>query len=303
MSKGLIISIIFLFSMIAMTIEWSYIEPFTDSDSSTIANDGSNASSSEKKINVAVASLVRKPSDISIWLDKLREIGVVHFFLRIEDTVELKEFLMQQSDVTFEMGASSKGNNYESLQRRQIDFVNKSIKSASAKGIDWIFHIDSDELLEGSFDFLDTLDPSYKCVKIENVEAIYNEDEESCFSSKKFIKCSKSGAMCRSYVNGKSGGLVSEHLRLAGPHDFSYKGDVGGDTTYRVPFEDLHVLHFDSCTFGSWVEKFKHLSKEGQGIPFRYYNDSIKQVQNAYNTYKEYTMSNIDINKDHIHVI
>jgi hypothetical protein len=78
-------------------------------------------------------------------------------------------------------------------------------------------------------------------------------------------------------------------VKLAGPHDFSYKGAHGGAETYKVPFKDLHLLHYDSCTFGAWVEKFNHLSKDPKDIPFAYYKDSIKDVVNAHETYKKYT--------------
>lgn len=283
MNYRLIGPVVGFVSIVVISIVLSYKQPPANSD---IATYGSTDCAS-----VAIVALVRKPPDITLWLNKLRDIGVVHFFLRVEDTIELKEFLIKQQDVTFEMGTSSKENNYESLQRRQISFVNNSIQMAASMDIDWIFHIDSDELLEGSFEFLDTLDPHYKCVKIENAEAIYSENQETCFSSKKFIRCSEKGAMCRSYVNGKAGARVISGVHLAGPHDFGYKGVVGGDDTYKVPFDELHVLHFDSCTFGSWIEKFYHLGKNGTDTPFQYYNDSIEQVKKAYETYKKYTHS------------
>ncbi len=245
---------------------------------------------------VAVASLIRKPIDLTIWLKSLRKIGISHFFLRIEDTPELEDFLKTQSDITFEMKNSDKENNYENLQHRQIEFVNRMIKEAAKINVDWIFHIDSDELLEGSLDFLNKLDAKYKCLKLQNVEALYKDDEEHCFSSKKFIKCSEIGAQCRSYVNGKAGGRTLPSVKLAGPHDFSYNDKIGEEETYKIPFEQLHILHYDSCTFGAWAEKFNHLSKNPQNIPFTYYNDSIKEVVKAHETYKKYTSDDDDKN-------
>lgn len=251
---------------------------------------------------VCVVSLIRKPVDISIWLNKLRKIGVMHFFLRIEDTDELKEFLKVQNDVTFVMEKSSKGNNYESLQKRQVNFVNKTMRTAILYGFDWVFHIDSDELLGGSLKFLETLDAKYMCLKLNNVEAIYEENQETCFSSTQFIKCNMNGATCRSYINGKGGGRLTNGVKLAGPHDFSYNEIIDGKATYNVPFEDLHILHFDSCTFGAWIDKFHHLGKDSKITPFAYYNDSINEVKQAYNLYKKYTM-NIPTNKEYIYTI
>lgn len=239
---------------------------------------------------VAVAVLMRKPIDIFLWLKHHRELGISHFFLRIEDTPGLEEFLKTQQDITYEIKSSSKENNYETLQKRQIEFVNQSMEKAKRKGIQWLFHIDADELLDGSLEFLSRLDDKYKCVKVENVEALYEEGLESCFAAKKFLKCSEKGTSCRSYVNGKGGGKVVDGVSLSGPHDFSYRGKIGEEATYQVPFEKLHVLHFDSCTFGSWSEKFQHLSKGAKDVPFSYYNDSMEAAVKAYEIYQKYTM-------------
>lgn len=245
----------------------------------------------EGSSKVAVAVLMRKPIDIFLWLKHHRELGISHFFLRIEDTPGLEEFLKTQQDITYEIKSSSKENNYETLQKRQIEFVNQSMEKAKGMGIQWLFHIDADELLDGSFDFLPRLEDKYKCVKIENVEALYEEGLESCFAAKKFLRCSEKGTSCRSYVNGKGGGRVVEGVSLSGPHDFSYQGKVGEEaTTYKVPFEKLHILHFDSCTFGSWSEKFQHLSKGAKDVPFSYYNDSMEAAVKAYEIYQKYTM-------------
>lgn len=257
-------------------------------------------SSIKPSTKVAVAVLMRKPVDIFLWLKLHRNMGISHFFLRIEDTPGLEDFLITQKDITFEMKTSSKGNNYETLQQRQIDFVNQSIKQSKKMGISWLFHIDADEVLEGSLHFLDTLDEKYKSVKIENAEAIYQEGEETCFSAKKFLKCSENGASCRSYVNGKGGGRVMEGVALAGPHNFSYQGKIGDEATYKVPFDQLHILHFDSCTFGSWNEKFQHLSKDAKNIPFTYYNDSVDAAMKAYEVYQKHTMKK-EIDPRHIY--
>jgi hypothetical protein len=290
-------TIFLIIFIISVPIIW-YL---TKLDKEHFSNNNIYTEKDKEKEKVAIASLIRKPIDLTIWLKRLREIGISHFFLRIEDTPELEDFLKTQSDITFEMKKSDKENNYETLQHRQIEFVNRMIDNAAKMNIEWIFHIDSDELLEGSLDFLENLDTKYKCLKLQNVEALYKDTEEHCFSSKKFIKCSEIGAECRSYVNGKAGGRTIMNVKLAGPHDFSYKGKIGGDETYNIPFEKLHILHYDSCTFGAWAEKFNHLSKNPKDIPFKYYNDSIKEVVKAHETYKKYTG---DENKDsHIYTV
>lgn len=240
----------------------------------------------KKVTKIAIATLVRKPVDFPLWLRHHRDMGVTNFFIRVEDTPGLEDYLKTQKDIEYELGFSSRENNYETLQKRQLEFVNKCLEKCIDKDIKWIFHIDCDELLEGDIDFLNGLSEEVKTIKLENAEAMYNEEEETCFSAKDFMMCSK-GAPCRSYVNGKSGGRCESGVHLAGPHDFYYNG--GAEKNYNVPFDQLHVLHFDSCSFGGWIEKFKHLSKTDGQMPFSYYNNSIEKAKDAFSVYREST--------------
>ena len=253
---------------------------------------------------VAIACLMRKPIDLPMWFKHHRKLGVSHFFIRLEDSPGWDDYLSTQNDVIYEVASSDKnGNNYETLIYRQIDFVNKCLSESRRLGIDWVFHIDADELLHGSLKYLDILDPKYKCVRLENAEAVFRENEESCFSAVKFLRCSKK-APCRSYINGKGGGRVENGVVLAGPHHFSYKNKIEGENIYQTPFQTLHVLHFDSCSFGAWAEKFKHLSaKKKDNMPFKYYHESIEAASNAYDTYKKFSMKDTDdIPEDQIYM-
>jgi hypothetical protein len=254
------------------------------------------------KSKIAIACLMRKPIDLAEWLKHHRDIGIVKFYIRLEDSPTFADYLDIQPDVSYISSESDKdGNNYETLQTRQGEYVNKCLQDAAVEGIDWIFHIDADELLHGDLSFLDDLDAKYKCIKIQNAEAIFDEGQDSCFAAKRFLKC-HAGAPCKSYVNGKAAGRVHQGVFLNGPHAFAYNGsgndgEAGGSNyTYDVPFEKLHLLHYDACTFGSWAEKYIHLAKtdKKKDIPFAYYKDSIDAVEKAYKIYKEYKMPTSD---------
>jgi hypothetical protein len=240
---------------------------------------------------VAIACLMRKPVDLPLWFKHHTNLGVSLFFIRLEDSPGLDDYLALRRDVIYEVAQSDKsGDNYKTLQNRQIAYVNKSMARAAEMGIDWLFHIDADELLHGSLTYLDSLDPSTKTIKIENAEAIFNEGAETCFTADKFLRCGN-GAPCRSYVNGKAAGKVERDVKLAGPHDFSYKGEIEGSFNAKVPFDSLHVLHFDACSLGAWVEKYKHLGVSAKSdIPFPYYKESIGAAKNAYDVYKKNVM-------------
>lgn len=257
------------------------------------------------KCKVAIALLMRKPIDLPIWFKHHRKIGISHFFIRLEDSPGWEDYLASQKDVTYEVSSSDKsGNNYETLMYRQLSFVNGSLKKAKQMGIDWIFHIDADELIHGSLKYLDDIHKKYKCVRLENAEAVFSENEETCFSAVKFLRCSKN-APCRSYVNGKGGGRVEDGVKLMGPHHFGYNDQIQGENVYEMPFKQLRVLHFDSCSFGAWAEKFKHLSdKKQNNIPFPYYSESIDAAVQAYDIYKKHNMKSLEkISSDLIYTL
>lgn len=248
---------------------------------------------------VALVSTMRKPEELFVWLRHHRAFGISHFFIRTEDTPGLEDFLSTQQDISFEIGRSDAENNYMSVLGRQTDFANRSLKNAREMGYEWIIHIDADELLDGSLDFLFSLEPHYKCLKIENAEATYEENNESCFSTQRFVKCSAAGSKCRAYANGKAGGRTEYGVKVSGVHDFYYSDDASH--TYAVPFDTLHVLHFDSCSFGTWAEKFKHYGKNKKDdIPFSYYNESITATGEAFKTYKKHVVSDDDVSGDNI---
>ena len=131
-------------------------------------------------------------------------------------------------------------------------------------------------------------------IHFNNVEAVFGKDKSHCFDTKKFKSCGKRS--CSSYGNGKSAGVLRhQNLKSNGPHYFSGR-------TVNIPLSDAMILHFDSCSFDKWLEKFSRLSqnttaKDIRKIPFSFYRNSIKLLQSCnrkcqkdkkcYNTCKE----------------
>jgi len=239
---------------------------------------------------VAFASLMRNPVDLPLWLKYHRKIGIKKFFIRLEDSPSWEEYLRDSPDVILEIGKSDEtGNNYSSLIDRQKEYVNKILKNVGQLyDIDWLIHIDADELLHGDINKLISLSEKYKTVKLENAEAIFDEKkQDTCFSAKDFLRCSNE-APCKSYVNGKPAGRTQDpNIILLGPHDFGYKNEINGEFKYNMPFDDLHILHFEGCSFGGWVEKYYHLSKnDKKDMPFEYYKESMETAKQAHKLYK-----------------
>lgn len=238
---------------------------------------------------VAIATMTKQPVDFSVWLDyHLNQLNVNHIFLRVENTPELEKLLStyDSNRVTYVMenGVNNK-NTYDNQQDRQNKFLQDCIKTCKQKGIDFLLHIDDDELFMISSqykhiqDFFYTIPENIDNIHFINVEAVYPNDQmSSCFSTNKFINCSKGG--CKSYANGKSAGLVTNRLRPRGPHYFNGKSK-------NISINHACVLHFESCNFDKWYQKFSNLSnlddKVYNNIPFNYYKNSIDFIKNCFN--------------------
>ena len=169
--------LIFIFILYYDPYEYFYInEEFT------------NTQIVKPQSKIGLITIMRKPIDLSLWLKYHRNLGITKFFFKVEDTPELEDYLKNQQDVWFEMSESDKiGNNYETLLQRHTIFIAKILKVSKEYNIDFLFNVDVDELLHGSLLFLDNLDKKYNCLVIQNAEAVYNENETSCFSATKFL--------------------------------------------------------------------------------------------------------------------
>lgn len=251
-----------------------------------------SASATSSDVRVGIATLVRSPIELPFWLEHYRRMGVVAFFVRLEDSPNWEAYLRAQPDVLLlETGASQPGtSNYHTLMDRQREFVDKVLAGPARGAVDFVFHLDNDELLEGSFAFLRGLPESVKTLHLENAEAVYDKASTStaCFEAKRFARCSK-GEQCRSYANGKAGARPEDGVSFAGPHNFMYRGQVDGPFRREVAFEDLHVRHYEVCTLSAFVEKFYHISKNVKmdDIPFSSYPRSIAAAKAAHDAYSD----------------
>ena len=250
---------------------------------------------------IAIASMMRRPTDVSLWLATHRAAGVGRFYVRAEDSPDLAAFLRTQPDVVLELGASDAGgNNYNTQQTRQIEFVNRALDAAAASGdVAWVFHIDADELLDGDLRVLATVPASRMVLKIANAEALYDDPNGTCFAAKRFVKCD--AGPCLSYANGKAGGRVAPGVRCAGSHDFAYRGRL--DVHHALAFDQLRVLHFDSCSMGAWIEKFAHMLKgaKKQDIPFAWYQESLDVAARAQAVFRAHKSADKVVDARHVY--
>lgn len=210
-------------------------------------------------MNVAIVTMTRCPKDLPEWIEYHLGLGISRIYLRLEGErlMDMSARLRQYPDVSIlETQVYPEGDQMV----RQIFLVETAIEKAREESMDFLLHIDDDELLYIHPDLhlqelllrIDLEDPQYDYLHIENVEAVYPhtkiEADRSCYQKTTLFRECKRVA-CRSYGNGKSMARLSRTTRPDGVHYF--KG-VRRD----IPSSMALILHFESCDFDLWKEKF-----------------------------------------------
>ena len=208
---------------------------------------------------ITICSLVRKPFNFDTWINYHISIGISKFLLSVEDTPELKETIDKYGDLIdaeyVSMDSKDKfyDRNYWTLMDRQKTFVTKSIEKCKKLSVDWILHIDTDELLwcgDSIKDLLVSIESDFDYIHIKNYEAVYPTDdlENPFLQTNTFISSDMTA-----YNSGKSMGRVSPNLKFRGAHAFHGK-------YHNIEIKKAVVLHFESATFEKWLEKFSNNS-------------------------------------------
>lgn len=241
-----------------------------------------NKSKFGNTLKVAVISSIYKPKNIETWIELNRKFGISHFYINLENTPELINYLNAQPDVTITIASPNEKNSYITQQTRQTQFVTDSLKVAKHDNIDFIIHIDSDEILKGDINEIKSLPRDTLNFWMQNYEAVYSKipsKSDNCFQAKRYRDCSTE--TCASYINGKGGArIVSElgKIKPFGPHRFV----VSGDQNFGVKLNKVKVLHYESCDFDNYVSKYQKYAKGADlsKIPFVYYRESIENAEN-----------------------
>lgn len=251
----------------------------------------------DKTTNIGIVSMIKSPKNIDIWLKKHRDLGIRHFYIRLEETPNLEAYLEEQPDVTLQIGKSTGMNEYEEKQVRQNSWVEESLRQAEqdGKGVAWLIQIDGDELLEGDLSEVQELPEEVRTFWMQNEEAKFSKvpkKEDSCFNASKMINCAKEPKKCVSYGNGKGGGRVAKDVSANFSHRMKSSLEKGGTT---MKLTKVLVQHYESCDFDIYKEKFRQLAVQDKPmkIPFSYYNDSIDAAkksgdQELYKIYEKY---------------
>jgi hypothetical protein len=250
---------------------------------------------------VAIVSVSKDPVDLELWMRyHFSQVGIEHLYLQIEETSWLAKYVDSLPDklkkrVTYWTGPKAsdqdKGSrpqhDYESLQARQMDAMEKAKLLAQQAKYDWLLHIDDDELVyvpehQNLGDVLIDVPTQFSQVVMPNIEAVYPTDAKHCFNQS--FEANTNVHTYAGYFNGKPLVRLSDaNTYPLGPHRWqNYQG--AQPLTYELgqqqPFGPrAMVVHYESCPFQRWEKKFWRLSNTSPekiaAIPFPFYRDSI----------------------------
>lgn len=249
---------------------------------------------------IAICSLVRKPFNFDTWVNYHISIGVSKFLLSVEDTPELKEVidsygeLIEAEYISMDSKDKFYDRNYWTLMDRQKNFVTKSIERCKELSVEWLIHIDTDELLwcgDSVLDLVNNVSKNIDYITVKNYEAVYTSDdlENPFLQTNTFISSNMTA-----YDSGKSIGRISPNLEFRGAHAFTGQHQ-------NIETKKAVVLHFESATFEKWFEKFNNITNsynfsdtQGMGeymiddmkneikeVPITFYRDSSRLVRSG----------------------
>jgi len=257
--------------------------------------------------SVAIVLLSRRAPDLKTWLQyHLDYMSVKHVFMDVEDSPHFDEAWQSLSKAdqdrvtvwkTLPSGPSGSDfrpkDDYTTLQARQLAAMTRAKAASKQMGIEWLLHIDDDELLYTPLhrpigEVLASVPHGFDQAYIPNVEAIYgSSDVKSCFTETSKVNMNRYTFV--SYANGKSAVRVSDDDAFpAGPHQWRTSQGLEVSAihldaeTFGSP---LWLVHFESCPFARWEDKFWELGNTSpekvNGIPFKFYKASISRMQHC----------------------
>ena len=244
----------------------------------SICNSTTGSSSSADAPTFAICTITKDPHRFERWLDYYRDLGASHVFLRVEKTPEVDALVAQEKFAAFVTvtQAPQQANPYDSLMKRQALHTTEALEECARRGVDWLFHVDDDELLhfgEPWESVVARVPPSADCIVVRNLEAVPDSEQSDFTTISRFAHADEDGEPFLAYINGKAGGRVGRCTE-DGPHRFTGE-------EWEAPPCVAAVLHFESCPYTRWRDKFVHYGKltseaKLKTIPFPFYVDSIR---------------------------
>jgi len=206
---------------------------------------------------LAIVTTVLNPDpSFPVWLEyHLRRVDHILLFLDDPSKAAVFEELVGDKPVVLFNGSTTQPDmTPESrLIWRQDENNDMAIQYAQANHIDWLLHLDVDELFYDQHNSTWQTMPDVGMVRFYNVEAVFLPYEiDNYFDDCRLFKPDEGDLPYSAYVYGKSAVRVSPNVRSDGPHEFA--GFEGNSVMVHNPL----ILHYPTPTYQRWVAKFEH---------------------------------------------
>jgi len=231
-----------------------------------------------------IATTVKNPHQLNDWIKYHLRIGFNKLYIVFDDENEDISYIAEDPNVIIfknnnnwqkELAQLPNMDNYindkkEVMSRQILNFTNVR-RYALKQNIDWLLHIDADELFYTTEPLNIIFNNKYDSTLFQNYEMIPDRDNyENWFRDGIYFKINP--GIYNAYGNGKSAVKVNSDSIIGGVHSF-----YGGNNTYS----DLaKILHYPSCNFDEYIKKYKILGKFGDKwwdsvkIPFKFHTES-----------------------------
>tara|TARA_Y100000991_G_C21970801_1_gene349344 strand:- start:71 stop:1072 length:1002 start_codon:yes stop_codon:yes gene_type:complete len=232
----------------------------------------------DNNLSIGLVTTTKSAHNLNDWINYHLDFGIKKIYLIFDDenenTSRYKWYdsrlsvIKNDNEWKEKLKACSQYNNFKDsynteVMTRQILNAEYVLKIAKVENIDWLIHIDVDEILYSKnhsniCSLFNNLNTSTNIIKIHNYEvAPTNDNTGNCFRSQYYFKTKKAGSMFNAYFNGKGGCKVNSDAYPHGVHDFKSKTEI----KEIIDENDLVILHYVNCNFNEWVRKYKILGR------------------------------------------
>lgn len=220
---------------------------------------------------IAIVCTVRNPSpSFTTWVHHHSQL-VDRLYIYLDSPTEA-DFLAVPTEPAVRTLTGARKSDFSGpsgVMQRQCKNVEHALTRCAIDGIDWLIHIDSDELIyspeQNLKKYFYQVDSEVSCVRFVNHEAVSTYEAKNPFKEQRIFKKNQDFRMpddaplvdkdCLflGYMNGKSAVRVEKCLGPKGPHEFKV---INGEVVLE---EEICILHYMSATYKDWLKKCAEL--------------------------------------------
>lgn len=228
-------------------------------------------------IKIALVSTVKDPHKLADWICYHTKIGFNKIYLIFDEmdnvNMSIAKSYPQVQVITYDSDWLSKRKDMKTYPKfgptlnrevmsRQILNAEEAIGLAEKDGMDWIVHIDSDEMIylprkTSVQEVYQNIPDNVQNVHFYNYEvALTEQDAKNCFRDHTLFR-TRNRSGFRAYYGTKSSCRVNEHNYPKGVHHF-ITDDPRGQAKI-LPESEMILLHYVNCNFKEWRDKYLNL--------------------------------------------